>query len=315
MSNCERKEDQERLPDAAELRAVEEVTEEELSAAEEAMESLALVDTLGLYLKETGRFALLQPQEEETLGRRAARGDAQARQTMIEANLRLVVSVAKRYANRGMPLTDLIQEGNIGLIKAVEKFNPDLGFKFSTYATWWIRQAITRAIADQGLLIRLPVHMVETLNKARAAQRAMLVELGHDPSDEEVAERLGWPVEKVRFVLQLNGETVSLDTPVGEDGDSQMMDFLPDTAAEDPEEAAEAEAMVRDLHAALATLTDRERSVIKLRYGLEDGRVRTLEEVGAIFRVTRERIRQIEAKALHKLRHPSRAKRLAEYVR
>ncbi len=308
------KENVEKLPDEEELRTVEEVTQEELSAAEETMDSLVWIDTLGLYLKETGKFDLLLPQEEEELGRRAANGDLKARQTMIEANLRLVVSIAKRYSNRGMPLVDLIQEGNIGLIKAVEKFNPELGFKFSTYATWWIRQAITRAIADQGLLIRLPVHMVETVNKVRSLSRTLTADLGRDPTSEEIADYLGWPIEKVEYILRLNNDTVSLDTPVGDDGDSQIMDFLPDTEAEDPEAAAETSAMVRDLHDVLSSLTDRERRVIELRYGLEDGRARTLEEVGAEFHVTRERIRQIEAKALRKMRHPSRARRLAEYV-
>ena len=304
-----------KLPDEAELNAVEEITEEELSAAEETIENLALLDTLGMYLKETGRFELLSQRQEEELGRLAAGGDPAARQAMIEANLRLVVSIAKRYCNRGMPMTDLIQEGNIGLIKAVERFNSGLGFKFSTYATWWIRQAITRAIADQALLIRLPVHMTESLNKVRAVYRDLTLQLGRDPTSDEIAGQLCWPVEKVASILRLNNDTISLDTPVGEDGDSQISDFLPDAGAEDPAEAAESSALESDLRDVLSTLTDRERRVIELRYGLLDGRTRTLEEVGVEFHVTRERIRQIEAKALRKLRHPSRSRRLADYVR
>ena len=305
----------EKSPDKEELDSVEEVTEEELTAAEEAIDSLALVDTLGMYLKETGRFDLLSAQEEETIGRKAANGDALARQTMIEANLRLVVSIAKRYCNRGMPLVDLIQEGNIGLIKAVERYNSALGYKFSTYATWWIRQAITRAIADQALLIRLPVHMTETINKVRAVYRELTLQYGREPTTEEIAEFLFWPLEKVEYVLRLNSDTVSLDTPIGEDGDSQISDFIPDTDAKDPAEAAESSALKSDLHKVLLTLTDRERRVIELRYGLEDGRTRTLEEVGSEFHVTRERIRQVEAKALRKLRHPSKARLLVDYIR
>ena len=304
----------EKDPDKEELDSVEEVTEEELTAAEETMDHLELVDTLGIYLKETGRCDLLSAQEEETVGRKAANGDALARQAMIEANLRLVVSIAKRYCNRELPLADLIQEGNIGLIKAVEKYNTDLGFKFSTYATWWIRQAITRAIADQGLLIRLPVHMTETINKVRAVYRDLTLQFRREPTVEEIAERICWPPEKIEYILRLNSDTVSLDTPIGEDGDSRISDFIPDTDAQDPAEAANLSALERDLHKVLLTLTDRERRVIELRYGLEDGRTRTLEEVGAVFHVTRERIRQIEAKALRKLRHPSRSGLLVDYI-
>ena len=305
----------EKAPGKEELLSVEEVTEEELNDAEETIDSLVLVDALGMYLKETGRFDLLSRQEEEIIGRKAAAGDVAAKHAMIEANLRLVVSIAKRYSNRGMPLMDLIQEGNIGLIKAVERYNSDLGFKFSTYATWWIRQAITRAIADQALLIRLPVHMTETLNKVRTAYRDLTIQNGREPTREEIAEVLFWPLEKVESVFRLKSDIVSLDTPIGEDGDSQISDFIPDTDAEDPAEAAETSALESDLHKVLLSLTDRERRVIELRYGLEDGRSRTLEEVGAEFHVTRERIRQIEAKALRKLRHPSRARLLVDYFR
>lgn len=304
----------EKTPDKEDLGSVEEITEEELTDAEETIDQLELVDTLGVYLKETGTFDLLSAQEEEVIGRKAAHGDALARQAMIEANLRLVVSIAKRYSNRGMPLVDLIQEGNIGLIKAVEKYNSDLGFKFSTYATWWIKQAITRAIADQVLLIRLPVHMTETINKVRAVYRDLTLQYGREPTVKEIAEYLCWPLEKIEYVLRINSDTVSLDTPVGEDGDSRISDFIPDIDALDPAEAADSSALERDLHKVLLTLTDRERRVIELRYGLEDGRTRTLEEVGAEFHVTRERIRQIEAKALRKLRHPSRSGLLVDYI-
>lgn len=294
---------------------MEEVSREELLSAEQEVQSLAASDALGSYLKDAGRFALLSPQEEDALARRAADGDENARQAMIQANLRLVVSIAKRYGNRGMPLLDLIQEGNIGLMKAVEKYNPDLGFKFSTYGTWWIRQAITRAIADQSLLIRLPVHMTESLNKVRNTSRALMIRLGREPTPEEIAGELHWEVDRVAYIMALNTDPVSLSTPLGDDGDSQLGDFIRDLTAKDPEAYAVESAMGRDLREALSTLKERERQVIELRYGLTDGRPRTLEEVGVIFQVTRERIRQIEAKALRKLRHPSRAKYIIAYIR
>ena len=302
-------------PDAAALQAVEEVTGEELAQAEKAPEAFSPDDSLGIYLRETGRYALLTPQQEADLARRIVLGDKKAREAMIQANLRLVVSLAKRYLNRGLPFSDLIQEGNIGLMKAVAKFDPELGYKFSTYATWWIRQSITRAIADQALLIRLPVHMTESVNKVRRTARSLTMDLGREPSPEEIAVALGWETGRVEGILQLNTDTLSLDTPVGEDGEAHIGEFIPDAGAESPESAAEDAALCHDLRKALSGLTERERKVIVLRFGLEDGRQRTLEEVGEEFHVTRERIRQIESKALRKLRHPRRAKLLREYYR
>ena len=306
--------EEEMQPDAAALQAVEEVTGEELAQAEKAPDSFVMEDSLGIYLKETGCYALLTPEQESDLARRIVLGDETAKEAMIQANLRLVVSLAKRYLNRGLPFSDLIQEGNIGLMKAVEKFNPELGYKFSTYATWWIRQSITRAIADQALLIRLPVHMAESVNKVRRAARSLTMTLGREPSPEEIADDLGWEIGRIESILQLNTDTLSLDAPAGEEGDSRIGEFIPDAGAENPESAAEDAALYHDLRKALSSLTEREQKVIELRFGLKDGRQRTLEEVGEQFHVTRERIRQIEAKALRKLRHPQRARFLREYV-
>jgi RNA polymerase primary sigma factor len=267
-----------------------------------------------MYLKEIGKIPLLTPEEEIELAIRMSQGDEEAKRRMAEANLRLVVSIAKRYVGRGMLFLDLIQEGNLGLIKAVDKFDYTKGYKFSTYATWWIRQAITRAIADQARTIRIPVHMVETINKVIRVSRQLLQELGHDPSPEEIAEEMGMPVDKVREILKIAQEPVSLETPIGEEEDSHLGDFIPDEDASEPSEAASYTLLREQLDTVLSTLTPREEKVLRLRFGLEDGRTRTLEEVGKEFNVTRERIRQIEAKALRKLRHPSRSKKLRDFL-
>ena len=267
-------------------------------------------DPVKIYLKEIGRVPLLTSDEESELARRILDGDEEASQRLVEANLRLVVSIAKRYLGRGMQFLDLIQEGNLGLMKAVEKFDHTKGFKFSTYATWWIRQAITRAIADQARTIRIPVHMGETINKIKKASSQLLHENGHEPTVEEIADYLNTPIDKIREAMRASQEPVSLETPIGEEEDSHLGDFIPDESALTPQEAA-AQAMLKEqLNSVLATLTPREEKVIRLRFGLDDGRPRTLEEVGDEFEVTRERIRQIEAKALRKLRHPSRSKKL-----
>lgn len=271
-------------------------------------------DPVRMYLKEIGRVPLLTAEEEIELAKRIEQGDEEAKRRLAEANLRLVVSIAKRYVGRGMLFLDLIQEGNMGLLKAVEKFDYDKGFKFSTYATWWIRQAITRAIADQARTIRIPVHMVETINKLIRVQRQLLQELGREPTPEEVAKEMNFTPEKVREILKIAQEPVSLETPIGEEDDSHLGDFIEDQDALAPSEAAAYELLKEQLEDVLDTLTDREENVLRLRFGLDDGRTRTLEEVGKVFGVTRERIRQIEAKALRKLRHPSRSKRLKDFL-
>ena len=271
-------------------------------------------DPVKVYLKEIGKVPLLTPEEEIDLAMKIAENDPNAKRRLAEANLRLVVSIAKRYVGRGMQFLDLIQEGNLGLIKAADKFDYTKGFKFSTYATWWIRQAITRAIADQARTIRIPVHMVETINKVKKTSSQLLHENGKDPTPEEIAERLNMPADKVREILRVAQEPVSLETPIGEEEDSHLGDFIPDDTSLSPIDAATMEALKRDLAAVLKTLTDREASVLRMRFGLDDGQPKTLEEVGTKFGVTRERIRQIEAKALRKLKHPSRIKKLADYM-
>ena len=330
------------LPPAAEM---EEIPEEEIVDPNTLVDSFAIDDPVRMYLKEIGKVDLLTPEREVELAqamgagaaakeqlaelersgedipkemmkelKKAVKGGERAKQQLAEANLRLVVSIAKRYVGRGMLFLDLIQEGNLGLIKAVEKFDYTKGYKFSTYATWWIRQAITRAIADQARTIRIPVHMVETINKVIRVNRQLLQELGHDPSPEETAEEMGMPVEKVREILKIAQEPVSLETPIGEEEDSHLGDFIPDEDASEPSEAASFTLLKEQLVDVLSTLTPREEKVLRLRFGIEDGRTRTLEEVGKEFNVTRERIRQIEAKALRKLRHPSRSKKLKDFL-
>ncbi len=271
-------------------------------------------DPVRMYLKEIGRVDLLSAEEEVKLAERIEQGDEEAKKRLAEANLRLVVSIAKRYVGRGMLFLDLIQEGNMGLIKAVEKFDHRKGFKFSTYATWWIRQAITRAIADQARTIRIPVHMVETINKLIRVQRQLLQDLGREPTPEEIAEEMDLTPDKVREILKIAQEPVSLETPIGEEDDSHLGDFIEDQEATSPSDHAAYELLKEQLEDVLDTLTDREENVLRLRFGLDDGRTRTLEEVGKVFGVTRERIRQIEAKALRKLRHPSRSKRLKDFL-
>ena len=277
-------------------------------------EGIAIDDPVKIYLKEIGRVPLLTTEEEIELAQRMNKGDSYAKKRLSEANLRLVVSIAKKYVGRGMQFLDLIQEGNLGLIKAVEKFDYTKGFKFSTYATWWIRQAITRAIADQARTIRIPVHMVETITKVKKVSSQLLHENGHDPSPDEIAERLNMPVDKVREIMRVAQDPVSLETPIGEEEDSHLGDFIPDDDAPAPAEAASHTLLKEQLNEVLSTLTDREAKVLKLRFGLEDGKSRTLEEVGQRFDVTRERIRQIEAKALRKLRHPSRSKKVKDFL-
>ena len=346
--------DEDILPDLADeepaAEEIAEVEEEELVDPNSLVNSFSIDDPVRMYLKEIGKVPLLNPDEEIVLAQAMSAGaEAKARldeleeqrkngetpeispeeeaqlrkvyqkgesskQKLAEANLRLVVSIAKRYVGRGMLFLDLIQEGNLGLIKAVEKFDYTKGYKFSTYATWWIRQAITRAIADQARTIRIPVHMVETINKVIRVSRQLLQELGHDPSPNEIAAEMGMPVEKVRAILKIAQEPVSLETPIGEEEDSHLGDFIPDEGASEPSEAASFTLLKEQLMDVLSTLTPREEKVLKLRFGIEDGRSRTLEEVGKEFNVTRERIRQIEAKALRKLRHPSRSKKLKDFL-
>ena len=277
-------------------------------------EGIAIDDPVKIYLKEIGRVPLLSPDEETELAKRMAEGDSYAKKRLSEANLRLVVSIAKKYVGRGMQFLDLIQEGNLGLLKAVEKFDYTKGFKFTTYATWWIRQAITRAIADQARTIRIPVHMVETINKVKKVSSQLLHETGHDPSAEEIADKLEMPAERVREIMRIAQDPVSLETPIGEEEDSHLGDFIPDDDAPAPADAASLMLLKEQLNEVLSTLTDREAKVLRLRFGLEDGRSRTLEEVGKEFDVTRERIRQIEAKALRKLRHPSRSKKVKDFL-
>ncbi|CAI3397446.1 RNA polymerase sigma factor RpoD [Enterococcus cecorum] len=289
--------------------------EEEVDARDlSAPTGVKINDPVRMYLKEIGRVPLLTADEEVSLALKIEQGDQEAKQRLAEANLRLVVSIAKRYVGRGMQFLDLIQEGNMGLMKAVEKFDYRKGFKFSTYATWWIRQAITRAIADQARTIRIPVHMVETINKLIRIQRQLLQESGKEPTPEQIAEKMEMPTEKVREILKIAQEPVSLETPIGEEDDSHLGDFIEDQEATSPAEHAAYELLKEQLEDVLDTLTDREENVLRLRFGIDDGRTRTLEEVGKVFGVTRERIRQIEAKALRKLRHPSRSKQLKDFL-
>ena len=280
----------------------------------DVLEGVSTEDPVRMYLKEIGNVPLLTTEQEVELAKRVEAGDEEAKKQLTEANLRLVVSIAKKYVGRGMPFLDLIQEGNMGLMKDVDKFDYTKGYKFSTYATWWIRQAITRGIADTGRTIRVPVHMVETINKTLRMTRTLLQELGREPTPEEVAERLNVSVSRVREVLKISRDPVSLDTPIGEEDDSHLGDFIEDDSALSPADSAAFSMLRAELATALESLTDRERQVVKLRFGLEDGRARTLEEVGKEFNVTRERIRQIEAKALRKLRHPSRSRKLKDYL-
>lgn len=300
-------------PDPRALKTEKEISSKELKDTS-APTGIKINDPVRMYLKEIGRVNLLKADEEVKLAERIEAGDEEAKQELAEANLRLVVSIAKRYVGRGMQFLDLIQEGNMGLMKAVEKFDYRKGFKFSTYATWWIRQAITRAIADQARTIRIPVHMVETINKLIRIQRQLLQDLGREPTPEEIGAEMDMPTEKVREILKIAQEPVSLETPIGEEDDSHLGDFIEDQDATSPADHAAYELLKEQLESVLDTLTDREENVLRLRFGLDDGRTRTLEEVGKVFGVTRERIRQIEAKALRKLRHPSRSKQLKDFL-
>ena len=296
--------------DASGEEITEDVSVENLTLSKD----VKINDPVRMYLKEIGRINLLTSDEEFEYAKRAEEGDEEAKRMLAESNLRLVVSIAKRYVGRGMLFLDLIQEGNIGLMKAVDKFDPTKGYKFSTYATWWIRQAITRAIADQARTIRVPVHMVETINKLARVQRQLTQDLNREPTDEEIAKKLGISIEKVREVYKISQDPVSLETPIGEEDDSHLGDFIKDERTMGPEEYATIEMLKEELQGVLGTLTDREEKVLRLRFGLDDGQCRTLEEVGQIFGVTRERIRQIEAKALRKLIHPSRSRKLKDFL-
>lgn len=297
------------MPDDAE---VSEMSEDDYDIS--LAEGIAIDDPVKIYLKEIGRVPLLTSEEEIELAKKIQEGDKEAKKRLAEANLRLVVSIAKRYGGRGMSFLDLIQEGNLGLIKAVEKFDCTKGFKFSTYATWWIRQSITRAIADQARTIRIPVHMVETITKVKKASSSLLHQNGRDPTAEEIAEELDMPVDKVREIMRIAQDPVSLETPIGEEEDSHLGDYIPDDNAPEPTEAASQVLLKEQIDQVLGTLTEREEKVLRLRFGLEDGRSRTLEEVGQMFNVTRERIRQIEAKALRKLRHPNRSNKVKDFI-
>ncbi len=301
------------------LKGLDELDDEDLEAEidldlSDLENNINIEDHVRMYLKEIGKVPLLTSDEEVELARRMEEGDEDAKARLAEANLRLVVSIAKRYVGRGMQLLDLIQEGNLGLMKAVRKFDYKKGYKFSTYATWWIRQAITRAIADQARTIRIPVHMVETINKLLRVSRQLLQELGREPTNEEIAERMDIPVARVREIMKISQDPISLETPIGEEEDSHLGDFIKDENITSPADAAAFVLLKEQLNEVLGTLTDREQEVLKLRFGLEDGRTRTLEEVGKEFNVTRERIRQIEAKALRKLRHPSRSRKLKDFL-
>lgn len=303
------------LDDDADIEKMDDEEEIELDKIDLSVpEGVSIEDPVRMYLKEIGKVSLLTADEEIELAKRMEQGDEEAKKRLAEANLRLVVSIAKRYVGRGMLFLDLIQEGNLGLIKAVEKFDYRKGYKFSTYATWWIRQAITRAIADQARTIRIPVHMVETINKLIRVSRQLLQELGREPTPEEIAEEMNMPVDRVREILKISQEPVSLETPIGEEEDSHLGDFIQDDNVPVPADAAAFTLLKEQLVEVLSTLTDREQKVLRLRFGLDDGRARTLEEVGKEFNVTRERIRQIEAKALRKLRHPSRSRKLKDYL-
>ena len=303
------------------LKSIDELSDEDLEAdidldldLSELENNINIEDHVRMYLKEIGKVPLLTSEEEIELAQRMEEGDEEAKSKLAEANLRLVVSIAKRYVGRGMQLLDLIQEGNLGLMKAVKKFDYKKGYKFSTYATWWIRQAITRAIADQARTIRIPVHMVETINKLLRVSRQLLQELGREPTNEEIAERMDIPVQRVREIMKISQDPISLETPIGEEEDSHLGDFIKDENITSPADAAAFVLLKEQLNEVLGTLTEREQEVLKLRFGLEDGRTRTLEEVGKEFNVTRERIRQIEAKALRKLRHPSRSRKLKDFL-